>query len=289
MIKILVVILLLAGLAYGEGSSGGVKDVNSTIVNSPSDIGLGTVSGRSTVNKFGATGASGGFDKADGEVTIWDGADDGAAWELMRYQYSATANIDSVSSSDAGDVYLTTFEGLDASTNELIQTITLNGQTRVTFPTNFYRIFRGYNANGVVFAGHIIAYTNNSITAGVPDDNGSIRCVIGPDNQQTEMAVFTVARGKKLLIHSLYAYTAGASKSSDYIIRLYARKPGGVFLLKFRGVINDIATSSIIDQAYRMPLTFTEGTDIEMTVEIPSGTATAAGVTAGWSSELVDD
>ena len=281
--RIILAVMMCASLAYGQKYRNG--SAASYDAYSPTEISLGNATGRSSVNKFGAAPD---FDQSDGEVTVWDGADDATAWELMRYQYSTTADIDSVSSSATGDVYLTTFEGLDASTNVLKQTITLNGQTRVAFPTNFYRIFRGYNANGIMFTGHVIAYTNNSLTAGVPDANGSIRCVIQPENQQTEMAIFTVAKGKKLVVHSVYAYTAGASKSSDYIVRLYARKPGGVFLLKFHAVMNDVASSEI-EHPIPIPLTFTEGTDIEMTVEIPAGTANAAGITAGWSSELVDN
>lgn len=265
----------------GATTDGNLKIAN---VESGLEISLGNVSGRSLVHKFGAAPD---FDAADGEVTVWDGAEDGTSWELMNYVYSTSADIDSISSSDAGDSQTIEIQGLGATTNLVIQTATLNGQTRVALSTNLYRVFRVKNQNSTDFSGHVFVYTNNSLTAGVPDDNNSIRAVVQPENNQTEMAIYTVPAGKKYAIRRVYAFTAGASKNSEYIIRVYARQPGGVFQLKFRGAMSDIATSNI-DQPYPDPLTFSEGTDIEMTVEIASGTATAATITGGFSGVLVD-
>ena len=65
-------------------------------------VSKGIVPGESYVHKFGYAPD---FDTADGEVTIWDGAEDGTTWEQMTYQYSSTADIDSVSSSNACLLY----------------------------------------------------------------------------------------------------------------------------------------------------------------------------------------
>src|SRR5210317_793686 len=45
-------------------------------------IAKGDVYGHSVVHKFGAAFD---FDTGDNEVTVWDGAEDGTAWELMSY------------------------------------------------------------------------------------------------------------------------------------------------------------------------------------------------------------
>ena len=102
-------------------------------------IAQGNVTGVSKVNKWGYAPD---FDTGDNEVTVWDGAEDGATWELMRYVYSTTADIDSISSSDNTDDQDIVIEGLDSNWELVTQTATLNGQTRVALSTSLIRVFR---------------------------------------------------------------------------------------------------------------------------------------------------
>ena len=71
------------------------------------------------IHKFGAAPD---FDSTDGFVTVWDGADDGGT-DQMSYQYSATAAIDSISSSDDTDTEPIEIQGLDTDYNVVTQTI----------------------------------------------------------------------------------------------------------------------------------------------------------------------
>ena len=95
-------------------------------------IAKGDVDGYSFIHKFGAVPD---FDTADAEVTVWDGADDGGIDE-MDYTYSATAAIDSLSSSDNGDTQDISVQGLDSNYDLVTQTITLTGQTRKALDTD---------------------------------------------------------------------------------------------------------------------------------------------------------
>lgn len=263
-------------------ASGNLKVAN---VEDGLSIAKGDVTGHSLVHKFGNAYD---FDQADTEVTVWDGADDGTAWENMRYDYSTTAAIDSISSSSTNDTLAILVQGLDANTNLVTQTVTLNGQTRVALSTNLWRVFRAYNDNGTLAVGHVVIYENTALTAGVPTDKSKIRAIIHPEAQQTEMAIYTVPAGKTAYLRQGYAGTAGASKTSNYIVRFYARQPGGVFRLQNRASLSDTGTSFFV-RPYVDPPGFPAGTDLEVTVEMTASGGTAAAIAAGFDLVLVDD
>lgn len=246
----------------------------------------GRVSGQSTVHKFGNAPD---FDTADGEVTIWDGAEDGTAWEQMVYQYSATADIDSISSSSASDTHDIVVQGLDTNYDEVSMTVTLNGQTRVALPTALIRNPRTYNDNGVASVGHVVVYVNTALTAGIPTDSTQIRSVVDPVNEQTQQCTYTVPAGKTAYMRSWYASTSGANRESNYVIKLKARLFGKVFRVKHVQTIEDGGTSAY-QHTYYEPVAYPEKTDIEMTAEaLSSPAATGAAVSAGFDLVLVDD
>lgn len=252
-----------------------------------SEVVLGNVTGRSPVNKFGA---SPDFDTGDSEVTMWDGAEDGAVWELMKYVYSTGANIDSISSTNNGDTQDVEVQGLDANYDLVIQTVTLQGNTRVALTTSLIRVFRVKNSNSTDFAGHIIVYENDTTVddPGVPDDSNLIRAVVHPENNQTEMCVFTVPAGYTALVYRFYADTAGASRSAEYLIKLKARPFGGVWQLKQKGVMDD-STGKKLDREFKVPLKFSEKTDIELTAEILTSNITGANLIGGFDIVLVEN
>jgi len=238
------------------------------------------------VHKFGAAPD---FDTADGEVTVWDGAEDETACELMNYVYSTTADIDSISSSSAADIHEITIEGLDANYAEVTQTVILIGQTRVPLTTNIIRVFRAYNDNGINLAGHVFIYVNGTLTLGVPDTNSDIRAIIDPLNQQTEMVLYTVPAGKTAYMRSFYIATTGGSKLSGYGFRLIARIFGKIFRTKHTLGLSEIAPTPY-QHEYVEPQIFTEKTDIEMKVtSIASPAAIGNSVSAGFDLVLVDN
>jgi hypothetical protein len=161
-------------------------------------IAEGNVTGKTFVHKFGNAPD---FDTADNEVTVWDGAEDNTAWELMRYVYSTTADIDSISSDNSADTQEVIIEGLNGSLVEFSQTATLQGQTTVSLSTPLKRCFRAYNNNSTNLQGHVFVYKNGATSGGVPDTNADIRIVIDPSHQHTEMAIYTVqGRGQSFQI-----------------------------------------------------------------------------------------
>jgi len=250
-------------------------------------IAQGNVSGASFIHKFGATGPDGGFDVADGFVTVWDGAEDGTAWEAMNYTYSATADIDGLSSTGTTDGQLIEIQGLDSSSNLIIQTVTLTGQTPVAIPTNLLRVFRLKNISSTNLTNHVFCFVNGGgLTGGVPNLATNIRAIIQPNNNQTLMAVFTIPDdGAVGYMRDWYASTAGAKRDSTHTIKVLARPPGGVFQLKHIANIS-VTGTSYIQHRYIEPEVFSAGTDIEVQMDTDQD---AAGVAAGFDIVLVEE
>jgi len=237
------------GDGYGNitaTASGNLKVAN---VEDGLAIAKGQVIGTSFIHKFGAAPD---FDTADGFVTVWDGAEDGEPYELMHYVYSTTADIDSISSENTGDTQEVEVQGLDEDYNLIVQTATLAGQARVALATPLIRVFRAKNNNSVDFTGHVFVYVNGTLSGGVPVVNADIRAVIHPENNQTEMAVFTIPAGKIGYMRSWYASTAGAKRDSAHTIKLLARPFGKVFQLKHKANI-DVNGTSYIHHEYVEP------------------------------------
>jgi hypothetical protein len=277
----------------GENPDGDQRNVGVTasgnLKTSDAENGLaiarGDVTGTTFEHKFGNAPD---FDSTDLTVTVWDGAEDATAWENMVYDYSTTADIDSISSSSAGDTQEITVEGLDINYNIVTQTKTLNGQTRVALDTPLFRCYRAYNSNATNLVGHVFVYVNGALTGGVPNNNADIRAIIDPINQQTEMALYTVPAGKTGYMRSWYAATAGASKNANYFITLKSREATRVFRVKHTSALNETGTSAY-QHTYVEPEVFPEKTDIEMTVSILGTGVTAASVSAGFDMVLVDN
>ena len=278
----------------GDGLFHNVKttaDGNLTISDNSSGLAIaeGNVSNTTYIHKFGGAPD---FDTADGEVTIWDGADDSNI-DQMVYQYSTTAAIDSISSSNSGDTQDIKIQGLDADFNLITQTVTLNGQTRVALSTPLIRAFRGKNDNSTDLAGHVYVYENTTLSSGVPIDSTKVRLVIQPGFNQTLMALYTIPAGVTGYMRDWYASTAGASKDSQYIIKLWAREYDDTagsykaWQLKHVTSISDVGTS-YIQHKYEEPEKFEAKVDIRLTVEATAVGATGASVAGGFDIVLVD-
>ena len=248
-------------------------------------ISAGNISGMSVIHKFGHAPD---FDTGDGEVTIWDGAEDDAAWENMVYDYSTTADIDSISSSKTADTVAIEVHGLDTNYNVVTTSATLNGVTRVALSTAYIRVYRAKNIGSANLSGHVAVYPNTALTAGIPTDKSAIRILIHPENNQTEMAIYTVPNGKSGYLDSFYASVGGANKSSNYIIKLFVRPFGGVFQLKHRTVVSDDG-SSRFQYNFSSPEKILQKSDVHMTVETTAVGVTATSVAGGFDIILVDD
>ncbi len=249
------------------------------------DLAMGKIPGMSYIHKFGNAED---FDQGDGFVTVHGGADDGAAWEDMTYTYSTTANIDSISSNDAGDGQLLEIQGLDSDWRAVTQTKALDGLTRVPLDIPMIRTFRIKNLGATYNAGHIFCYVNGAITLGVPDVATTIRAIIHPLDNQTLMALYTIPAGETGYMMDFYISTHGASKTAVYTLHVLQRKFGSVFQLKHTAAVFDEGTSSW-RHIYSVPVPVEARTDIEMQTNVIGTAVTAASLSAGFDLILVDN
>jgi hypothetical protein len=283
---------LVKSILTGEDIDGIFRNVKATVdgtlhvtdQSSGLAIAKGLVTGSSLIHKFGETPD---FDTSDGIVTIWDGADD-ANINQMTYTYSTSADIDSISSSDAGDSVSVELEGLNASGAIVTQTATLNGRTRVALGTPLQRVYRMKNTGATDLAGHVYCYVNTAITDGVPDDSTKVRAVIQGSYNQTLMCVYTVPTGYTAYLRDWYCGIGGAKKTAEYTVYLYARPSGGVFQLKHKSAVSEDGTSSF-QHKYEEPEKFDAGTDIELRVASATAAITEANVVGGFDIVLVTD
>jgi len=247
-------------------------------------IAEGNVTGKTFIHKFGFAPD---FDTADGLVTIWDGADDGIlGGGAMQYTYSSSADIDSLSSSDNGDVVDVEIHGLDNSGNIVIQTKTLTGQTDVTLDTPLKRVYRMVNRGSSNLAGNLYLRTNGSgQTSGVPTTANTVRAIIKNGNNQTLMAIYPIPNGKTGYMRNWYASLSGAKKTSVHVVHLDARPEGEVFQLKHVSSLIAVGTSNF-QYPYIEPEVFQAGTDIEMQ---SNSDEDVAAISAGFDIVLVDN
>lgn len=282
---------LIKSVLTGENGGGTFKNVkvttdgNLSISDNSSGLSIaaGNVTGISFVHKFGFAPD---FDTTDGTVTIWDGADDDGINE-MQYNYSATANIDSLISTDNGDTVDIEVQGLDTSGLLTNQTVTLTGQTRAALTTSLTRVFRLKNVGATDLVGTVSCYVNSSTTAGVVDDSGLVRALIDNGNNQTLMSIYTIPNNKTGYMRDWFASTAGASKTTNYLIELYARPYGQVFQLKHKSSISETG-NSYIQHKYEEPEVFSALTDIELRVTATAGGVSGASISGGFDIVLED-
>jgi hypothetical protein len=250
-------------------------------------IAKGDVTGHSEMHKFGKAPD---YDQADGFVTVWGGADDGQLWENMVYDYSATANIQYISSDNAGDTFDLEVQGLSTTYALTTQTKALNGTTRVTLDTPLRRVFRMKNVGSADNLGHIFCGigTVSGGTPGVPDVATENRAIIHPGDNQTLMALYTIPSGKTGYMTDFYISTHGASRSATYTLKLLARPLGEVFQLKHTAAVSDTGTSHWTHEHF-VPESFAAGTDIEIQCDVIGTAVTGAAISAGFDLVLVDD
>jgi len=216
-------------------------------------VARGQVDGHKTLFKFGINGVVG-----TSVETVWA--------EGGTYAYPASATVMKISSSSADDAAAGTgartvaIFGLDASYNEINETVTLDGQTAVNTTNSFLRIFRMYvvtAGSGATAAGTIYAGTG-TVTSGVP---ATIYGVIALNANQTQMAFWTVPAGYTLYLTGLF-YTSGNTNANAWTnFQLIQRPLGGVFRQQSSSRVPGNG-DFVVD--LHTPLAFAEKTDIEV-------------------------
>ena len=238
------------------------------------EVALGNIEEHYVMNKFGEN------------PNIDTGTDPEDVWDYGGiYTFSTTNDIDTISSSDAGDNMVITIEGLDENCNIVVQNATLNGQNKVTLDTPLMRVYRAYNAGSTDIAGDVYIYVDGAITDGVPNTAADVRAMIRNGNNQTLMCIYTVPAGFTALFTAGYVAFSKAvptSATADFTWR--ARPVGGVFQVKSKIGLTTTG-SSTWDYTYGIPVALPEKTDILIRCEEVS--ANNISVSGGFDLMLV--
>lgn len=237
------------------------------------EVARGKVIGVLPVEKFGINGDA----DTGAEEDIWEIGGD--------YTFSTTADIDSISSSNAGDTGNVIVEGLDENWDFVQQTVVLTGQTTATLTTPLIRFFRAWNDSATDLQGTVYIYINGAtVSAGVPTVQTEIRGSLNSDNQ-TLMTIYSVPAGHTLFIISYYGdmLKQVASAGGEYDLR--TREFGKVFRTRHhRGLIN--TGTSALPHRFEFPIKVNEKGDVKMTI---STTANDVRVSAGFAGYLIDN
>ena len=185
----------------------------------------GQLSGYSTIDKFGQN------------PLITTSTDPEDVTEIGGlYAFSDTSDIISLSSASAADSQNIEITGLVQSGVEYVQTIQLQGQTRVALDSALWRIYRMENVGSTDCAGIIYCYSDTANTAGVPSGASVKKAIIDDGNNQTLMAIYTIPLGK---VGFLFRGEAGLSfdggvAAGTQTARLFyqSRRYGQVFKVK---------------------------------------------------------
>ena len=242
-------------------------------------IAKGRIAGLDVLNKFGQTGAD--VDATDGLVDVWSGVEDTNADK--NYTYSTSADIDTISSSDAGDSQVVQITGQTLDYTEVVQLATLDGQNKVTLDTPLFRVYRMINMGSTNFAGNIYCYVDGTISGGIPTTSSSIRAIVTNGYNQTLMCLYTVPAGKTLYLSKGEA--AVVSKIAGYMDGTFDVRPfGGVFQTK-RTFGLSTTGSSYINVLFPQPLYIPPKSDLRVRI---SGSANSMGAVASFIGVLED-
>jgi hypothetical protein len=236
---------------------------------------MGLVPGHSTQDKFGENPQ---VDTSTDPEDIWEG---GGAY---TYDTNGTAPIVSIASSSVSDTEPTMITGLDIDGNEVDQTITLQGTTRVALTTPLWRVYRIQNEGVLDYVGNVFVYTGTGTVPSIGDPE--VRAIVVNGNNQTLMSLYTIPKGKVGFLYKgelgmSRSQTAGAARCA-----YYSRRYGKVFKIKKRVDITNNG-SSIYQDERSFPDVIPSLTDIKLTVE--EVTANGIGVFGTFDILIVDE
>ena len=170
-------------------------------------VSRGLVAGHKRIFKFGYN-----EEIQDVEETIWD------VGGLYAYPSSAVTMTATSSSGATDENVQVTMQGVDASYNELSETVTLNASGTATTTGSFLRVNRAFVASGTASAGNI------TIANG-----GTTYAYISTLHQQTLMAIWTVPAGYTGYLFQVDTTAFTVQNNKVATIRMITRELNGVF------------------------------------------------------------
>jgi hypothetical protein len=170
-------------------------------------VSRGLVAGHKRIFKFGYN-----EEIQNVEETIWD------VGGLYVYPSSAVTMTATSSSGATDENVQVTMQGVDASYNELSETVTLNASGTATTTGSFLRVNRAFVASGTASAGNI------TIANG-----GTTYAYISTLHQQTLMAIWTVPAGYTGYLFQVDTTAFTVQNNKVATIRMITRELNGVF------------------------------------------------------------
>jgi hypothetical protein len=170
-------------------------------------VSRGLVTGHKRIFKFGYN-----EEIQDVEETIWD------VGGLYAYPSSAVTMTATSSSGATDENVQVTMQGVDASYNELSETVTLNASGTATTTGSFLRVNRAFVASGTASAGNI------TIANG-----GTTYAYVSTLHQQTLMAIWTVPAGYTGYLFQVDTTAFTVQNNKVATIRMITRELNGVF------------------------------------------------------------
>ena len=218
---------------------------------------MGEVSGHTAIDKFGFNPT---VTTSTDPEDIWEGGGD--------YPYSTSADIVSLSSSNDTDKQLIQVVGLCADGVEHVQTVRLDGQTRVAIPTPLWRVYDMSNEDDNSISGTVYCYSGTTNSLGVPSGGSVTKAIIDDGNNQSQMGLFTVPKNK---VGFLYRgevgiqYDGTAPGSAEFARMCYrSRRYGKIFKVK-KTVSLNTGGSSVFQDKRSFPDVIPGMTDIKIT------------------------
>lgn len=207
------------------------------------DIAQGKMYDSEAVNIFG-------FNRAVGNSfeTVWNDGD--------TYAFPSAALTMTIVSSSASDTMDVLVVGLDASYNEVRQTVTLTGTGAVTIPTALYRI-----NSAIILAGSNVG--NITIANG-----GVTYAFIEAELGTTQACIYTVPAGYDLYLFRITANSATATGSQYLMIRNALRTSTGRWLK----VAEATFSQSQVNYDRQVPFKIAEKTDFQFEAKSSAST-----------------
>jgi hypothetical protein len=229
-------------------------------------VSRGQIQGHTAFCQFGINTAVG-----TSNETVWIGSN--------TYTFPSSASVLKISSSSADDASpsgtgarTVQIQGLNASYEPVVETVTLNGQTEVNTTNSYLRVNKMIvltAGTGGTSVGNIYAGTG-TVTAGVP---AVVVNQTGILANETESGFYTVPAGYTAFIN-MWTMSSGNTTADEWTrFTLRIRPLGGVFGIKAQ---YHIPASGIYECVAAYPLPIPEKADLEILAATSDGSASVS-------------
>ena len=229
------------------------------------NIARGLIRGTTVIHKFGRNPSVGGAPE-----TIWE--------QGGIYTYLTVASTVYVSGADAQDsaagtgARTVTVLGLDASYNEIEETLTVDGAVSTKSFLRVYRAFVASSGSLQTNKGAVLVSTGASGGGTVLADIGVIGTGTTFGLGQTQLALYTIPAGKT---GYLCNWNVGIGAYNDTATAtLYTREAGNGLIFRTRDVMD--VPGGLHQRTYTVPFALPEKTDIEIRAIATTGTTVSS-------------